>query len=281
MMDIIENEDIFTPGQILREMRIERGFDIEHVSSALHIMPGFIKAIEDNEFDKITTGHTFAKGYLRAYAKFLGADTEPLVDAFDKMHAPVQKGSIKILSSKKARSIVVGESKRSKLLKKVIYFAVVIAIILAAFIVVKEQGWLNFNESPASDTSSAAPLTISPVQPVPNFVDNKDIKYQDLEKDYSQDSLNDVVVETIEKTSVVVKDQLRFELTDDSWIEVRDSHGERIYADLARRDNTFEIEGDAPFAIIIGDGSAVSLTLNGRNVPFSYGRNNYAEFTAQ
>lgn len=281
MTDIIENEDIFTPGQILREMRIERGFDIAHVSSALHIMPGFIKAIEDNEFDKITTGRTFAKGYLRAYAKFLGADPEPLIDAFEKMHAPVKKRSIKILPSKKTKSIVVGESKRSKLLKKVIFFAVVLAIILAAFIVVKEQGWLNFNESPASDTSNAAPLTISPVQPLPNFIDDKDVKYQELENDYSQDALEDGANETIEKTSVVVKDQLRFELTDDSWIEVRDSHGERIYADLARRDNTFEIEGDAPFAIIIGDGSAVSLTLNGRNVPFSYGRNNYAEFTAQ
>ena len=282
MSDDIENEDVFTPGQILREMRIERGLDVDHVSNALHIMPGFITAIEENDFAKITTGLTFAKGYTRAYAKYLGADPDPLIEAFEKMHQPVKKRSVKHLPSQKTKSIVVGESRSSKIIKKSLWLAAILAVLLAAFILVKKQNWLGFNDPVAVNSSNAAPLKLSPEQPVPDLnINEKDIKNQGFNDDVSGDDLNVSEPLTANSEPLIVSDELIFELADDSWIEVRDASGNRLFADLARRGKSLEVKGDAPFAIILGDGRAVTLTLNGRNVSFSYGRNNYAEFTAQ
>ncbi|HEY0963079.1 MAG TPA: RodZ domain-containing protein [Pseudomonadales bacterium] len=72
-----------TPGEYLRKLREEKGHTHAAVSSALHLTVHYIKALEGDEYGKLP-GLTFVKGYLRSYARFLGADVDNVLARFDE-----------------------------------------------------------------------------------------------------------------------------------------------------------------------------------------------------
>ncbi|HNA05291.1 MAG TPA: helix-turn-helix transcriptional regulator, partial [Rhodocyclaceae bacterium] len=70
----------FSPGAALRSARVARGLSVEEVAHALKLAPRQIEAIEADAFDRLR-GLTFARGFVRNYARHLGLDAEPLVAA--------------------------------------------------------------------------------------------------------------------------------------------------------------------------------------------------------
>jgi cytoskeleton protein RodZ len=78
-----ENNGRSSPGEYLRKLREEKGHTHATVSAALHLTVHYIKALEGDEYGKLP-GLTFVKGYLRAYARFLGADVNTVLARFDE-----------------------------------------------------------------------------------------------------------------------------------------------------------------------------------------------------
>ncbi|MDY6983617.1 MAG: helix-turn-helix domain-containing protein, partial [Pseudomonadota bacterium] len=78
-----ENLGRSSPGEYLRKLREEKGHTHATVSSALHLTVHYIKALEGDEYGKLP-GLTFVKGYLRSYARFLGADVNTVLARFDE-----------------------------------------------------------------------------------------------------------------------------------------------------------------------------------------------------
>lgn len=66
-------------GQYLRDHRQSRGEDLYDVAEFLRIKPAYLFAIEDGDLDS-TPGSTYAIGFIRSYANYLGADTKSVVD---------------------------------------------------------------------------------------------------------------------------------------------------------------------------------------------------------
>ena len=64
-------------GETLRRERLKRNLDLEEISRELKISPRFLKAIEDDQFDKLPGG-VFAKSFVRQYARLLGLDEEQI-----------------------------------------------------------------------------------------------------------------------------------------------------------------------------------------------------------
>lgn len=67
-------------GEILREKRLELGFDLDSVSKKLKIQPKYLSALEENNHE-VFDSKAIAGGFLQKYANFLGLDT-PTVLAF-------------------------------------------------------------------------------------------------------------------------------------------------------------------------------------------------------
>lgn len=63
--------------------------------------------------------------------------------------------------------------------------------------------------------------------------------------------------------------QLRLQLTGDSWVEVYDSRGERLFADVASAGSVQSLEGRPPLRVVLGNAAAVSVQVNGeaRDIP--------------
>jgi len=70
------------PGETLRLARENNGWTLAEVALKLNLTASSLSNLETGAFDKLP-GHTFARGYIRAYAKLLGMDQTSLVHEFD------------------------------------------------------------------------------------------------------------------------------------------------------------------------------------------------------
>lgn len=71
-----------TPGSILRRLREKAGLDRATVGNALHLTAHYVKALENDDYDKLPC-LTFIKGYLRSYALYLHTDVGPVLASFE------------------------------------------------------------------------------------------------------------------------------------------------------------------------------------------------------
>lgn len=65
-------------GDILRDERLKRGLSVEEVAQATRIRPRFIRAMEEGRTEELPPG-ILAKGFVRAYARFLGINPEEVL----------------------------------------------------------------------------------------------------------------------------------------------------------------------------------------------------------
>jgi cytoskeleton protein RodZ len=65
-------------GENLRREREMRGVSLQEISSATKISVRFLQALEDEQFDRIPGG-VFTRGFIRAYAKYLGLDEDQVL----------------------------------------------------------------------------------------------------------------------------------------------------------------------------------------------------------
>ncbi|MGV8916309.1 MAG: helix-turn-helix domain-containing protein [Pseudomonas sp.] len=70
------------PGETLRQGRESKNWSLPDVATRLNLTVTSLSNVESGDFEKLP-GHTFARGYIRAYAKLLGLDQTVLVQQFD------------------------------------------------------------------------------------------------------------------------------------------------------------------------------------------------------
>jgi cytoskeleton protein RodZ len=76
---------MFEIGPALREARERRGLAYSQVEADTAIRSRYIRALEEEQFG-ILPGPTYAKGFLRAYAEYLGLDGQLFIDEFNSRH---------------------------------------------------------------------------------------------------------------------------------------------------------------------------------------------------
>ncbi|KPC24206.1 Uncharacterized protein ABJ99_5071 [Pseudomonas syringae pv. cilantro] len=80
------------PGETLRQVRESRSWSLPDVALRLNLTVSSLSNLENGNFEKLP-GHTFARGYVRAYAKLLDLDQTALVEQFDQYTGTDGKGS--------------------------------------------------------------------------------------------------------------------------------------------------------------------------------------------
>ena len=71
------------PGETLRAARESQNLTLSSVARQLNLSERSLTQIEAGDYSQLP-GHTFARGYVRAYAKLLGLDQNRLVQQFDQ-----------------------------------------------------------------------------------------------------------------------------------------------------------------------------------------------------
>jgi len=75
-------EERIYPGELLSTARKKKRRRYKKLSDELGIPEKYLEALENNDFDEMA-GPTYVKGYLRAYAKKLGLDSDLVINAFN------------------------------------------------------------------------------------------------------------------------------------------------------------------------------------------------------
>lgn len=76
-------------GSILKKKREELGQDLLEISRTLKISYTYLKAIEDETFEKLPE-EVYVKGYIREYAEILNIDPEVVIKAYNQQVSPPQ-----------------------------------------------------------------------------------------------------------------------------------------------------------------------------------------------
>jgi cytoskeleton protein RodZ len=76
--------------------------------------------------------------------------------------------------------------------------------------------------------------------------------------------------------------EVRLAFSDESWVEVRDASGRVVFSDLGQPGQERIVKGQAPFQVVVGKSSGVSLTYNSRAVDLApYTQAEVARLTLQ
>ncbi|MFK7977305.1 MAG: helix-turn-helix domain-containing protein [Halioglobus sp.] len=94
---LLNQVDAFsTPGGLLRAGREAQGVSQREVADALNLIPRYVNLLEDDDYASLPN-EAFARGYIKAYGRFLDIGEEQLLPLYDEVLArePLQeKGRI-------------------------------------------------------------------------------------------------------------------------------------------------------------------------------------------
>lgn len=71
------------PGAQLAAIRTAKGYTVEYVASKLHLRMRIIQLLEADDYKNMPSP-VFVKGYLRAYAKLVDLNADPLLEVFNR-----------------------------------------------------------------------------------------------------------------------------------------------------------------------------------------------------
>jgi cytoskeleton protein RodZ len=140
-------------GTLFRAAREQSGRQIADIAAELHINAAHLHALENEDFDALPS-HSFAKGYIRAYARAVETDPEPLLKAYLRSAPPAPVWQ--------TNNTVIEETEKSAM-PVVVVTAVVAATLVALFVVwFLNSGYLD-KESTVVDPTQSEPAVESPL----------------------------------------------------------------------------------------------------------------------
>ena len=123
---------MFEIGNSLQETRLRQGLDFAEAEQATKIRSKYLRALEDEQFEALPA-QTYVKGFLRAYADFLGLDGQIYVDEYNSRFVTGEDDVIVGPRRSKARPRREPRMERNAVLIALVGIGVVVALVIAAW----------------------------------------------------------------------------------------------------------------------------------------------------
>jgi cytoskeletal protein RodZ len=158
---------MFEIGPALREARERRGLGLPQVEADTKIRARYIRALEDEEFG-ILPGATYTKGFLRAYAEYLGMDGQLFIDEFNSRHFDPRREDESIYSQPRSRPAPRHRPRRQSSVA-MIALAAIVAVSALVFLAMSSGGGPTGNTmyNPSATPPSSSPPTGTTPQSTP------------------------------------------------------------------------------------------------------------------
>jgi cytoskeleton protein RodZ len=286
------------PGELLKKAREAKGLTIEEVALKLNFLPAYVPALENEQFE-ILHSTTFVKGYLRAYARFIGIDAEEVLRCL-LTHYPEME------TQEKTRPVqsLKPEKNTSSLLFKFFSLLVVLALVSIIILWWQSRSIENLpsvsNQEVKVDTLNGQTI-IAPMSQLVTADSETETQLSDetpVDEPQQQQaepepapppavvrqqaaapaaptppqaapvrSLEpgaDVAAATLGNNRLVA-----LSFSGDCWVEVRDQSDRILHANLMRKDESIVLEGQPPFRMVFGYGHVASVYYQGKAFDFA------------
>jgi cytoskeleton protein RodZ len=285
-----DGAELEMPGKTLRETREAQGLTVGEVAGAIKFSPRQIEALERDDFD-LLQGQTFLRGFVRAYARMLKLQPEPLLALLEQGMRPAQEQVVPPAN--------MGETSAAPLYRRhgeKILLVVVLAVAAAGL------GWFFKTQRPATDKTQsvtaelATQQIVAPVsEPVPVTAESAQtvinvsgtlVSPIQLPQNVSATSAVDEVSGTAAQAPAPpplpkpLLPTLTFEFSDLSWLEVKDVSGQVLVTGEFPAGQKQAITGKPPYQLWIGKASAVKVTYKDQLVDLQpFARDDVARLT--
>lgn len=257
-------------GAALRQAREARGLGLTEVASTLKLTTRQIEAIEEEAFDALP-GIAFARGFVRNYARFLSLDPAPLLA---RMEQPARAEELRLAPESNAEGSVPRSPsgyRSTSAMPAVLLFGAILVLGGLGYLF----NWYGRQNSALIEQGAAQslPAVANGDAVFPPKSEETEILMAQVEvpatasaPEVANSAPLPVQSAPVEAPVAPQQAGIAFAFAQDAWVEVRDASGRVVFSQLSKAGTTQSVQGKAPFSLVIGNATNVSLSYNGKPV---------------
>lgn len=263
------------PGRHLATARESSGLSVADVARQLKLSPWQVEAMEADQYQRLP-GAVFVRGFIRNYARLVKLDPVPLLANVERQ-LPVMSHAVS--EAPHSADIPFPNARR------VHWHKYAIGALLAVTVLVVFEFYWNWTDMSTEVTVQSRPVALPQPQAVPMEnpaategvaqtapVNDAEVKLRRSaapppvagEKSAAEGSTTaDKTAKTGRKPG---EHQLRLMFEKESWVEIRDRDGRRIFSQLNSAGTAQSISGRPPLTLVVGNAAGVQLMHNDKPV---------------
>jgi cytoskeleton protein RodZ len=276
-------------GRRLSQGRENLALSQKEIASILNLKEEIIAALDSNRFSDLPAP-TYVRGYIRSYARAVSLDADNLINIYeDTADAPPE-----IFPDVKPKIQASSKDTPIRAMTYLIIFTLIILIIswwqgsnivstdlfsnnlktseggeypggfTYSYNIVSHPEVLTMANIENAEYDSELSSEISGESVYSDILELPETTNQESHNLKSSDQLSIEVVPDL--TTQTNSDILKMELTAESWIEVYDALGEKLYINLAKPGEKINLTGTPPFSIKLGNARAVSVYFKNKAI---------------
>lgn len=258
-------------GERLRAGRERAGLSVAAAAEKLHLDIKVIEALEADRFAELGAS-VYVRGHLRRYADFVGEPGAELVSSYTARESRPPPPDLTQIPQGERRAVA------RRLVIPIVGLSSAAVLLLAIWWVLPGS---HGSSAPSVESSAATPAdvpdhSISPgvadggvvpagpavqappasVRPAPDgtVVAVSEVAGAQPKPEASAETAPAPVRET----------RLDLNLANDSWVEVYDARGERLFYDVASAGSVQSVSGRGPLRVVLGNAAGVTVEVDGR-----------------
>jgi cytoskeleton protein RodZ len=247
-------------GERLRAGRERAGLSVAATAEKLHLDPKVIEALEADRFAELGAS-VYVRGHLRRYADFVGEPGLEMVTAYSAREARPPPPDLTQVPHADRRI------DPRRLVAPLVGLGCAVVLAFAIWwVLAGSRGDANSSVgAPAGEAPIAATIP-TPVSATPSVAQTAGNSVT------APPPATPVTAETPpprQPATPARATNLRLVLSSESWVEVYDARGERLFYDVASAGSVQSIEGRPPLRVVLGNAAAVSVQVDGqpREIP--------------
>ena len=279
------------PGEVLATRRAELRWSLEEAAERLKLTPRQVSALEANDFASLP-GMSSVRGFVRAYAKALGLDPQPLLALLagepNPAHGPmVLRRPLPTKGFPGRRSVP--PPRRSSWLSRLVIAMVLIAAVVGAGVEAHRSGWLPAAALDSLSAELSLPSlpelpqlpqlpTLPKLPQLPQFGSSPAASAETSEGTAAGGDAETTTDSAAAATSASASDAgtqpqkpvanaapaLQIKLSEDAWVEITTISGNRIVSRLMKGGTSESFDIPEPAVLVVGNASAVEARLRGQ-----------------
>jgi cytoskeleton protein RodZ len=253
-------------GEELARARAALGFSVADVAQQLKFASRQIEALEQGRFGELPTG-TFARGMVRAYARLLKLDAEPLVQRIAAQTATPDNAAA--VASVRRPIPITDSARRTNLIYAALSLAILVVIAGVVFEWQRERAGaakLTFVPAAAQAPQQPAQAPVQSVQEPERTTMASAVATPNLAPMSQPEAPASAAARPVSPQAAGGSKRISMKFERTSWVEIRGGDGKVLTSQLNAGGTEQTVEGRPPFALVIGNAQHVRLSYDDRPI---------------
>ena len=269
-------------GQVLKAARLAQVMSAQDIARQLRLSEKQIAAIEEDDHSKFPN-QIFLRGFIRNYAKLVREDTKKFSKLLEKTFPPT---STQPITFSVDGTPFIPDRKQSKGNIIIILIVVLVSCLLIYEVYRSGGADQKTNENIENGTIAETIIQLeTEIEQAPennqdqlsSVIESNGSNFNVLTEEVEADQQNGNYLDKEQKIETVLEVEnklvesegggtLSFIFTGESWVEVQDAEGKKIFSQTSPGNTEETVNGSPPFSLTIGNAASVRLLYNNKPI---------------